>query len=202
MQARARDFWTAIPPTLVADTRGAVVRLRQARSPRQVVGAFDAELINLFDGLAPAVIEHPLPMANVRRASTAVAIIAGCAAAVDELEAVALLVPGIDVVAAPSLPVVAGAYFSALAMEAYVAGSLRVYMLRAAGRPVDPAALTRDVLMAMTGGHGTVNFTKAATNPLTRRMLRRWARGIVPFVGIGYASWDAQRTIRAIARMP
>ncbi len=202
MQARAREIWEAIPPELLADTRGAVGRLRQARSPRQVVGAFDAELINLFDGLAPAVIQRPLPMANVRSARTAVAIIAGCAAAIDEIEAVALLIPGVDAVAAPSLPVVAGAYFAALALEAYVAGSLRVHLLEARGFAVDPGVLTREVLGAMTGGHVAPGFTKAATNPLTRRMLRRWARGVVPFVGIGYASWDAQRTIRAIERMP
>ncbi len=202
MEARIRELWAAIPPGLVADTRGAVWRLRQARSPRQVVGAFDAELINLFDGLAPAVIEHPLPITSVRSAGTTVAIIAGCAAAVDEIEAVALLLPGVDAIAAPSLPVVAGAYFSALALEAYVAGSLRVHMLLNSGRWVDPDTLTREVLLAMTGGHSDVGFGKAVSNPLTRRMLRRWTRGIVPFVGIGYASWDARRTIMSIARMP
>ena len=202
MEARIRELWAAIPPGLVADTRGAGWRLRQARSPRQVVGAFDAELINLFDGLAPAVIEHPLPIASVRSAGTTVAIIAGCAAAVDEIEAVALLLPGVDAIAAPSLPVVAGAYFSALALEAYVAGSLRVHMLLNSGRWVDPDTLTREVLLAMTGGHSDASFSKAVSNPLTRRMLRRWTRGIVPFLGIGYASWDARRTIMSIARMP
>jgi hypothetical protein len=206
LQARARELRAALPPTLIADTRGAVLRLRKARSPRQLVGAFDAELISLFDGLAPAVIEHPLPMANPRTAATAVAVIAGCAAAVDEIEAIALLLPGVDVVATPSLPVVAGAYFSAFALEAYVAGSLRVHLLQAGGYSVDPATLTRDVLTAMTGRTETTspatNLTRAAANPLTRRMLRRWARGIVPFVGIGYASWDARRTIRTITRMP
>jgi hypothetical protein len=199
---RALQVWGAIPPGVIADTRGAVVRLRQARTPRQVVGAFDAELINLFDGLAPAVIEHPLPMASPKRAATAVAIIAGCAAALDEIEAIALLLPGVDTVAAPSLPVVAAAYFSALTLEAYVAGSLRVHLLQANGYSVDPGTLTREVLTAMTGGHVAPGFTKAAANPLTRRMMRRWVRGVVPFVGIGYASWDAQRTVRAIARLP
>jgi hypothetical protein len=206
MQARARELWAAVPPTLIADTRDAVVRLRKAHSPRQLVGAFDAELINLFDGLSPTIIEHPLPMANPRTAATAVAIIAGCAAAVDEIETLALLLPGVDVVAAPSLPVVAAAYFSAFALEAYVAGSLRVHLLHAGGYSVDPATLTRDVLSAMTGRTDrtapTNSLTRAAANPLTRRMLRRWARGIVPFVGIGYASWDAHRTIRVITRMP
>jgi hypothetical protein len=51
-------------------------------------------------------------------------------------------------------------------------------------------------------GRQDVKVTKLAAKALTRRMLRRWSRGVVPFVGIGYASWDAQKTIRAIARMP
>ena len=42
----------------------------------------------------------------------------------------------------------------------------------------------------------------AAAQLLGRRIMRRWVRGIVPVVGIGYASWDAQRTVREISSMP
>jgi len=201
VRARAKELVAALPPNLVADARGAAVRLRKARSPRQAVAAVDAELERLFAGLAPALIEHPLPVPTTRRALATVAIVAGSAAAVDELEAIALLLPGVDTVAAPSLPLVAAASFTALALEAYVAGSLRVHQVRAAGARPDAARLTRDVLNAMTG-RDDATLTPAATNSLTRRMMRRWGRGMVPFVGIGYASWDAQRTVRAIARMP
>jgi len=201
VRARAKELVAALPPNLVADARGAAVRLRKARSPRQAVAAVDAELERLFAGLAPALIEHPLPVPTTRRALATVAIVAGSAAAVDELEAIALLLPGVDAVAAPSLPLVAAASFTALALEAYVAGSLRVHRLRAAGARLDAARLTRDVLTAMTG-RDDATLTHAATNSLTKRMMRRWGRGMVPFVGIGYASWDAQRTVRAIARMP
>jgi len=201
VRARAKELVAALPPNLVADARGAAMRLRKARSPRQAVAAVDAELERLFAGLAPALIEHPLPVPTTRRALATVAIVAGSAAAVDELEAIALLLPGVDAVAAPSLPLVAAASFTALALEAYVAGSLRVHQVRAAGARLDAARLTRDVLNAMTG-RDDATLTPAATNSLTRRMMRRWGRGMVPFVGIGYASWDAQRTVRAIARMP
>jgi hypothetical protein len=201
VRARAKELVAALPPNLVADARGAAMRLRNARSPRQAVAAVDAELERLFAGLAPALIEHPLPVPTTRRALATVAIVAGSAAAVDELEAIALLLPGVDAVAAPSLPLVAAASFTALALEAYVAGSLRVHRLRAAGARLDAARLTRDVLTAMTG-RDDATLTHAATNSLTKRMMRRWGRGMVPFVGIGYASWDAQRTVRAIARMP
>jgi len=201
VRARAKELVAALPPNLVADARGAAMRLRKARSPRQAVAAVDAELERLFAGLAPALIEHPLPVPTTRRALATVAIVAGSAAAVDELEAIALLLPGVDAVAAPSLPLVAAASFTALALEAYVAGSLRVHRLRAAGARLDAARLTRDVLTAMTG-RDDATLTHAATNSLTKRMMRRWGRGMVPFVGIGYASWDAQRTVRAIARMP
>jgi hypothetical protein len=85
-------------------------------------------------------------------------------------------------------------------MEAYIAGSLRVHMLHAGGHDVDFDAVTRDVLRAMTG-RDDVRISRAAAQQLTKRMLRRWSRAIVPFVGIGYATWDANRTISAIARM-
>jgi len=53
----------------------------------------------------------------------------------------------------------------------------------------------------MTGREDAA-MTKSATEALTGRVLRRWARGIVPLIGIGFATIDSQRTIREIARLP
>jgi len=198
--ARLRDLWAKLPPETVAEIRAAIARLRKARSPRQAVAALEHEIGNLFENIAPTAVQHPLPVHTPARAYTLVAAAAGTAAAVEEIEAIAVLLPGTTVVSAPALPLVVAASFTALALEAFIAASLRVHMLQAAGREVDPDAVTRDVFRAMTGRED-VRVTKLAAKALSRRMLRRWSRGIVPFVGIGYATWDAQKTIRAIARM-
>jgi len=190
-----------MPPGTSAELRAAMVRLRQSRTPRQAVSALEHEIEHLFENVAPTLVRHPLPLRTPARAYATVATVAGAAAAVEEIEAIALLIPGVNTAAAPTLPLVVAASFGALALEAYVAASLRVHMLEAAGRAVEASSVIRDVLRAMTGRED-VRVTKFAAKALTRRMLRRWSRGIVPFVGIGYASWDAQKTIRAIARMP
>jgi hypothetical protein len=199
--ARVTELWNRLPPDAGRELRASLVRLRQARSPRQAVAALEHEIEHLFHAITPTLVEHPLPVRSPAAARATVSVVASAAAAVEEAEAIALLFPMTTTVATPTLPVVAAASFSALAMEAYVAASLRVHMLQAAGLPADPARVTRDTLRAMTG-RDDVRLTKIATQALTRRMLRRWSRAVVPFVGIGYATWDAQKTIRAIARMP
>jgi hypothetical protein len=200
-QARLRELWSRVPPEAGVELRAAMARVRKARTPRQAVAALEDEVVHLFESIAPTLVEHPLPVRTPARARATVSAIAGAAAAVEEIEAIALLLPGTNVAAAPTLPMLAAASFSALALEAYVAASLRVHMLQAANRPVDPQEVSRDTLRAMTG-RDDVQLTKLAAQALTRRMLRRWSRGLVPFVGIGYASWDAQKTMREIARMP
>ncbi len=200
-QARLRELWSSLPPTAASELRAAVVRLRRSRSPRQAVAALEHEIEHLFENIAPTLVHHPFPSRTPARAYATVAAIAGTAAAVEEMEAIALLIPGVNGAAAPTLPLVVAASFGALALEAYIAVSLRVHMLERAGHVADPASVTRDVLRAMTGRED-VRVTKLAAKALTRRMLRRWSRGVVPLVGIGYASWDAHKTIRAIARMP
>jgi hypothetical protein len=199
--AGARDMWSRVPPGTIDELRGAVGRLRTVRTPRQGAAALDDELAHLFERMAPMLVTHPLPVRTKRAALATVAVAAGAAAALDEIEAIALLVPGSHVISAPSLPLAVGAAFVALTAEAYLAMSLRVHLLTDAGGIVDPALISRDVLRAMTGRDDVV-VSKAATQALTRRVLRRWARGIVPLVGIGWASFDAQKTIRAIAAMP
>lgn len=200
-RTRADELWHHLPPDALDELRSAVLRLRQARSPREAVAAFEAETDHLFTTVAPAFVTRPLPLATARRALLTVTFVAGAAAAVEEIEALALLIPGVDTAAIPTLPLVVAASLTALALEAYIASSFRVHQLHAAGRPVDAATVTHDTLRAMTG-RDDVNFTKAGAQMLTRRMLRRWGRSVVPFVGIGYASWDARKTIRSLSQMP
>jgi hypothetical protein len=201
LQATARDVVERMPATAAADVRASVARLHSTRSPREALGALEAELESIFETITPALAEFPLPIRSEMAALTTVTIVAGTAAAVDEIELLGMLLPGTHAIAVPSLPLVLAASFVALVVEAYVAGSLRVHTLRETNRAIDPHDVTRDVLRAMTG-RDDVTFTKTAAKSLSRRMLRRWGRSIIPFVGVAYSSWDARRTIRMIARMP
>jgi hypothetical protein len=199
--ARVVDLWNHLPPDAGREMRASLLRLRKAHTPRQAFAALEYEIEHLVHNVAPTLVEHPLPLRTPAAARAVVTVVASAAAAVEEAEAIALLLPHTTAVAAPTLPMVAAASFSALAMEAYIAMSLRVHMLQAAGRTVEPEQVTRDTLRAMTGRED-VRLTKIAAKALTRRMFRRWSRGVVPFVGMGYATWDAQKTMSAIIRMP
>jgi hypothetical protein len=201
LQARVREVYDALPPDAAAEFRAALWRLRKARSPRQAVAALEHEIEHLFAVVAPTLAQHPLPIHTTRRAVTVVTLTAGTAAMVEEMEAIALMIPGVQTAAAPSLSVVVASAFAALLLEAYVAGSLRVHIVRAAGHDVDPSRVAREVFQAMTG-HADVRITKLAAQALARRMLRRWARAIVPVVGVSWAAWDARKTVAAISRMP
>jgi hypothetical protein len=194
-------MWQLLPPDAATELRAAALRLRKARSPRDAVSALDHEIEQFFHGLGPTLVERPLPITSLRRAYTSVTVVAGASALVEEIEAISLLIPGVDLTAVPTLPLVVISSFTALALEAYIAASLRVHMLQAAGHEVDSSKVIADTLQAMTGRAG-VTFTKSAAQALSRRTLRRWSRGVVPVVGMGYASWDARRTITEIARMP
>jgi hypothetical protein len=201
LRASAQDVVDRMPASTASDLRESMARLKNTRSPREALGVLELEIESIFETIAPALVEFPLPVRTETAALATVTVTAGTAAAIDEIELLAMLLPGTHVVAAPSLPLVLAASFLSLVLEAYVAGSFRVHQLRDADRSVDPHEVTRDVLRAMTG-RDDVTFTKTAAKSLSRRMLRRWGRGIVPFVGIAYSSWDARKTIRAVAKMP
>lgn len=201
LRSSARDVVDRMPASAATDLRESIARLRNTRSPREAMGVLELEIEGIFETIAPALVEFPLPVRSESAALATVTLTAGGAAALDEIELIAMLLPGTQPVIAPSLPLVLAAAFASLVFEAYVAGSFRVHMLRAADLPVDPHAVTREVLHAMTGRED-VTFTKTAAKSLSRRILRRWGRGIVPFVGIAYSSWDARKTIRTIAQMP
>jgi hypothetical protein len=198
---RVRDVYEDLPPDTAAELRRSALRLRKARSPREAVAALEFEIEHLFSNIAPTLVEHPLPIRSTRTAIGTVAVVAGTAAAIDELEAIALLIPGVQAAAVPTLPVILGAALVSLTLEAYVAASLRVHQLRAAGIDPDPHSVVHDVVVAMTG-RADAKFTKFAAQAMARRMLRRWARGVVPLVGIGWATWDARKTMLAIDGLP
>jgi hypothetical protein len=194
------------PADAVPEIARSVNKLRTVRTPRQAVDAFETETERLFTVVAPMLVEHPLP---VRRTSTAKGIVAaagGLAAAGEEMEELAGLVSA-GATLPPTLPVMIGANLVALVVEMYVAASLRVHDLRDAGFEPEPNEVARDVIFAMTGkdvGQGamTHHATRAMIKSIVTRVLSRWGAAFVPFVGIAYSGWDAQRTVSAVRALP
>jgi hypothetical protein len=91
----------------------------------------------------------------------------------------------------------------AVAVEAYVAASLRVHDLRSAGLQVSADDVAADVARAMAGDRGMGRrITKRMVRSIVRRLVKREVAGLAPLVGVAYGGWDAQRTIAALGRMP
>jgi hypothetical protein len=93
----------------------------------------------------------------------------------------------------------------AWATELWVALSVRVHQLEGAGREIDHDVLAGEIAAAMIGSPDQVitkRAAKRAARTLTHRLATRWAVGLTPGVGIAYDAFDAQRTVRSIARLP
>ena len=192
-----------IPPEARRELRGSLWRLRNVRIPRSAAAAFEAEIDTLLRVVTPMLVEHPLPVRRTGTARTVVAGGAALAATGEQLEAIVALFS--DGVAVPgTLPIALAAMFLSLALELYVALSLRVHDLRSAGAVVDPQTVSAEVAWAMAGAAGRpgrAGYTRAMVRKLSTRMFWRWGRGLIPVAGAAYSAWDAQRTIAAIARL-
>lgn len=196
----------ALPKEAVPELAKSVYRLRKVRTPAQATAAVETETERLLTVITPLLVAHPLPVQRTASAKAILATAGGLAAASEEIETVAALVSAGSAVP-PTLPVVIGANLVALAVELYVACSLRVHDLRAAGIVVDPQQVADDVIFAMTGevpSTGTLgrHVTKHVVRVVAARLFARWGAGFVPFVGIAYAGWDTQRTVDAIRTLP
>jgi hypothetical protein len=201
LRGASRTLLDSIPTEARRELRGSLWRLRKVRTPQQAAAAFEAEIAVLLQVVTPMLAEHPLP---VHRTGSARAVVAGGAALAatgEQLEAVvAVFSEGVAVPA--TLPIALSAIFLSLALELYVATSLRVHDLRAAGAVVDPQAVAAEVGWAMAGASGRpvrAAMGRKLAARLSARMLSRWGRGLVPLAGAVYSGWDAQRTIAAIS---
>ena len=208
--AKLRDATTlsmqALPKEAIPELAKSVYRLRKVRTPAQARVAAETETERLLTVITPLLVAHPLPVQRTASAKVILATAGGLAAAGEEIETIAALVSAGSAVP-PTIPVVIGANLLALAVELYVAASLRTHDLRAAGIEVDPQQVADDVIFAMTGeapAGGTLgrHVTKHMVRVVAARLFTRWGAGFVPFVGIAYASWDTQRTADAIRALP
>jgi len=208
--AKLRDATTlsmqALPKEAIPELAKSVYRLRKVRTPAQARVAAETETERLLTVITPLLVAHPLPVQRTASAKAILATAGGLAAASEEIETIAALV-SVGSAVPPTIPVVIGANIVALAIELYVAASLRTHDLRAAGLEVDPQQVADDVIFAMTGeapAGGTLgrHVTKHMVRVVAARLFTRWGAGFVPFVGVAYAGWDAQRTADAIRALP
>jgi hypothetical protein len=197
---QAASAGVRVPPEAWPHVARSLNNLRKARTPRQAVAALETEVERLLTVVTPILVAHPLPVRSPGAARTIVATAGGLAAAGEELEELAAVLSN-GAAVPPTLPVIIAANLLALLVEIYVAASLRVHDLRAAGHDPDPAAVAHDVVWAMTGGH-TRGDTPVSVQSIVRRVLARWGTSLVPFVGVAYSGWDAQRTVDAVRALP
>ena len=196
----------ALPKEALPELAKSVYRLGRVRTPTQARVAAETETERLLTVITPLLVAHPLPVQRTASAKAILATAGGLAAASEEIETLAALVSAGSAVP-PTIPVVIGANLVALAVELYVAVSLRVHDLLAAGIEVDPQQVADDVIFAMagetpSGGALGRHVTKHMVRVVAARLFTRWGAGFVPVVGIAYASWDTQRTVDAIRALP
>lgn len=202
-----RTTLQALPKEAVPELAKSVYRLRKVRTPAQATVAVETETEHLLTVVMPLLVAHPLPVQRTSSAKVILAAAGGLAAAGEEIETIAALVSA-GAAVPPTLPVVIGANIVALAVELYVAASLRVHDLRAAGIEPSSQQVADDVLFAMTGesskGKGRMgrHVTKHVVKLVTHRLFARWGAGLVPFVGIAYMGWDMQRTADTVRSLP
>ena len=193
-----------MPKALRADLRESTSRLLTVRSPKQAVHVLEGEFEHILRLIAPVVIERP----RIRRPVTAAgftASIAAFAATIEEAEELLTFVSA-GTLTAPGMPVVVAIGFLSAAAEAYAAASVRVHQLRQHQCTIDVAQLASDVRHAMLGdldiAQGTIPIAKRVVDGAAGRLTTRWAMGLVPVVGIGYAAFDSARTVQRILRVP
>jgi hypothetical protein len=200
-----RTTLQALPKEAVPELAKSAYRLRKVRTPAQASAAVETETEHLLTVVMPLLVAYPLPVERTASAKAILAAAGGLAAAGEEIETIAALVSGGSAVP-PTLPVVIGANIVALAVELYVAASMRVHDLRGAGIEPTPHQVADDVIFAMTGesssGRMRRHVTKHVVKTVTRRLLARWSAGLVPVAGIAYMGWDTQRTADAVRALP
>ncbi len=196
----------SLPREALPEIGKSLYALRKIRTPAQANAVVETETERLLTIVTPLFVAHPLPVQRDVSAKAILATAGGLAAAGEEVEALTALVSAGTTVPA-TLPVVIGANLVALSVEIYVAASLRVHTLQAAGIEPDPQQVAGDVIAAMTGSTGAANgvtrhVTRAMIKKVTARLLARWGAGFVPIAGVAYSGWDAQRTVDAVRALP
>jgi hypothetical protein len=203
-----------VPEPARADLRASLDRIRRVRTVGEAVAALEAEIDHLLRVVVPAFVRYPAPVRRTGRARAFVGAAGLAAAGIQEIGAYGSALSG-GATLPVGVPAAMAAGLAAIALEAYVATSLRVHDLRGAGLPVEPDEVAGDVGRAMAGPRGTRRrgrrgarrgsrpITRSLVRAITRRMLTRTGKGLLfPVVGAALSAWDAQSTVVTIRRMP
>jgi hypothetical protein len=206
-----------VPEEARADLRASLDRIRKVRTVGEAVAAWEAEIDHLLRVVVPAFVRYPAPVRRTGRARAVVGAAGLAAAGIQEIGAYGSALSG-GAALPVGAPAAMAAGLAAIALEAYVATSLRVHDLRTAGVPVEAAEVAADVARAMAGlprtprrgsrarkttSRGTRSVTRPLVRAITRRMLMRTGKGVLfPVVGAALSALDAQSTVVAIRRMP
>jgi hypothetical protein len=193
-----------VPAAAREDLRASLDRIRKVRSAREAVTVLETEIDHLLRVVVPVFVRYPAPIRRTRRARILVAGAGLAAAGIEEIGAYGSALSG-GTALPVGAPAAMAAGVAAIALEAYVATSLRVRDLRDAGLVVEPREVAADIGRAMAGltGRSTLTVTRPLVRAITKRMLKRTGKGLfIPVVGAALSAWDAQSTVVAIRRMP
>lgn len=203
--AAASRLWQSVavglPAEVVAELKVSIRRLIGVRRLRDLPSVLEAEVGRLSRVVVPALARHPLPIRRRRTAVLLAATIAAAAAALVELDELAVLFT--DGVAAPTVPAAGASLLVAFVAELWIAVSLRVHQVGAAGRRLDMDLLASEVSSAVldVDVSDVRELSGRVATAVGKRVVRRWAGALAPGVGIVIDGTAARRTIAVIAAM-
>jgi hypothetical protein len=200
--ARLQRMLEQLPPGVADELRASARRVGKVRRPRDALRVLETEAGRLSQVIVPLLARHPLPVTTRRAAMTTAAMTAAGAAAIVEIDELAVIFT--SGVAAPSLPTVWLALLAAFVVEIWAAVSLRVHQLEAAGRRPDDALLAEEITSALLGIDaaevGALAGRVAAS--VGKRVARRWGGALIPGVGMAIDGVAAGRTVGAMHNLP
>ncbi|MEY2449648.1 MAG: hypothetical protein QOH79_3124 [Acidimicrobiaceae bacterium] len=199
---RWRQLIARVPPEVLDEVKTSARRLTSVRKPRDLLSVLETEVGRLSRVVVPTFAHHPLPLRGRRRAEMLAATAAAAAAAFVELDELAVLFT--EGVAAPTVPAAGASLLVAFVVEVWIAVSLRVHQIEAAGREVDMNVLASEVNSAILDLDmtGVKQLSTRVAGAVGKRVARRWAGALAPGVGMVIDGVAARRTVAAISRMP
>jgi hypothetical protein len=202
MRERLGSLVERMPPGVMDELKTSARRLASVRSPRGLLTVLEGEVGRLSGVIVPLLAAHPLPVRNRRVAELSAAAAAGAAAALVELDELAVLFT--SGAATPSVPAAGTSLLVAFVLEVWIAVSLRVHQLEAAGRAVDMEVLSTEVSSAVLGldMRAVKELTGRVATAVGKRVARRWAGALAPGVGDVIDGVAARKTVAAIASLP
>jgi hypothetical protein len=191
-----------LPPGVTDELKISGRRLAKVRKPRDLITVLEAEVGRLSSVVVPQLAQHPLPVRSRRAAELLAATTAAAAAALVELDELALLFT--EGVAAPTVPAAGASLIVAFVIEVWIAVSLRVHQIEAAGRQVDMEVLTVEVNSAILDLdlRAVKDLSNRVAAAVGKRVARRWAGALAPGVGMVIDGVAARGTVAAISKMP